>query len=357
VLATDFRLSSIGHSVEVFEKATDDVTLGKRLSKVQAIAFDSVADASRPSDDILFSLRLFFFDAATDWSQMIPRRWRLALQLERLRPRSSGQSTGPRKFVLFAKQRSGSTWVIDLLNSHPAVVGYSELFLDDMWGKPPVGGNRGIDSWNSFLARFVTRTGSEPDRAARKVLYREYLDHQVFSADTVPGAEAAQAIGLKLMYNQAVSDIAIPRYLQNRAVSCVHLIRRNHLDAILSAEAVKIRGLAHAEHDTDVSKVAIELEPESIALRIERRSRDIEAASELINFLRLPAVELFYEDLIDNVAAIKSVLEFLGVDPDAADLTSRLRKLNSTGHPNLIANYDDVAKALRGTRFCDLLRE
>ena len=88
---------------------------------------------------------------------MIPRRWRLKLQLARLIGRKPDQTSSPRKYVLFAKQRSGSTWVIDLLNSHPDVVGYAELFLYDMWGEPPVGGNKHIESWNSFVATLCER--------------------------------------------------------------------------------------------------------------------------------------------------------------------------------------------------------
>ena len=281
---------------------------------------------------------------------MIPRRWRLALQWNRWKrqPPASGL---PRKFILFSKQRSGSTWVIDLLNSHPEIVGFAELFLYDMWGQPPVGGDAGILAWNSFLARYVTGSG-EPTRRERDRLYNQYLDESVFAS-----RQASKAIGFKLMYNQAVSDLAIPKYLQQNSVSCVHLIRRNHLDAVLSAEAVRLRGLAHAETNAPVRQVTIHLEPESIELRLQRRDREIAAASEYADFLGLPVIELVYEELSADITRIIPVLEFLGVDSSAVDLTSRLRKLNSKSHRELISNYDDIARALHGSRFAHMLRD
>jgi LPS sulfotransferase NodH len=43
------------------------------------------------------------------------------------------------RFIVLSTQRSGSTWVIDTLNSHPMVTCYSEVFLQDGSGKPRFG--------------------------------------------------------------------------------------------------------------------------------------------------------------------------------------------------------------------------
>gem|GEM_PF-3850238 len=44
------------------------------------------------------------------------------------------------KFVVLTTQRSGFTWVIEMLNSHPCVVTYSELFLETSKERPVWGG-------------------------------------------------------------------------------------------------------------------------------------------------------------------------------------------------------------------------
>ncbi len=280
---------------------------------------------------------------------MIPRRWKPGLVLSRFLPDSLADGK-PTKYVLFAKQRSGSTWIIDLLNSHRDVVGYSELFDYECWGKDElVGGTVGVSSWNSFVADFHAKHNREPNRAEQVSLYLAYLHGLAFMA-----IRDEKAVGFKLMYNQAISHPAIPRYLQNNKVHCIHLIRRNHLDGIVSHEAVANRGFAHAGKKADAQ--ATKIDAASIVMRIKRRAADVRAGQEFARFLRLPTIEIFYEDLKEDLSGMSQVLEFLGVDPSPERLKSKLKKMSSNSHRDTIANYDEVAAALKGTEFESLLR-
>ena len=299
---------------------------------------------------------------------MIPRRWKPGLVLSRFLPNALADEK-PTKYVLFAKQRSGSTWIIDLLNSHRDVVGYSELFDYECWGKDElVGGKVGVLSWNSFVADFHAEHNREPNRAEQVSLYPAYL-HCVLTMGAPSqwvkdppthhkwrkaGENSAKAVGFKLMYNQAISHPAIPRYLQNNNVHCIHLIRRNHLDGIVSHEAVANRGFAHAGKKADAQ--ATKIDAASIVMRIKRRAADVRAGQEFARFLRLPTIEIFYEDLKEDLSGMSQVLEFLGVDPSPERLKSKLKKMSSNSHRDTIANYDEVAAALKGTEFESLLR-
>lgn len=280
---------------------------------------------------------------------MIPLRWKPSLLLSRLMP--GPVSDGPVRYVLLAKQRSGSTWVIDLLNSHPDVLGYSELFDYDCWGPQLVGGEHTFPNWNAYVASWHATAGREPNRAEQVAMYPRYLDDVVFAADR---SHDAKAVGFKLMYNQAISHPAIPRYLQRRRVHCIHLIRRNHLDGILSHEAVANRGFAHGS--TKVDEQATHLDADSIVLRIERRAREVEAGKEFARFLKLPTFEIYYEELSEEASRLNPALEFLQVDPTASNLTSKLRKISSSRHSDTIANYEEVAAVLKGTPFESFLR-
>ena len=57
------------------------------------------------------------------------------------------------KFVMLTTQRSGSTWVIDMLNSHPRVVAYSELFLETSKERPVWGGAKDVLLYNADRRR------------------------------------------------------------------------------------------------------------------------------------------------------------------------------------------------------------
>ena len=53
-------------------------------------------------------------------------------------------------FVVLSTQRSGSTWVVDMLTSHPRVVAYSELFMHGGEGKPKWSGAQDLQYWQTY---------------------------------------------------------------------------------------------------------------------------------------------------------------------------------------------------------------
>ena len=56
-------------------------------------------------------------------------------------------------FVVLSTQRSGSTWVVDMLTSHPRVVAYSELFMHGGEGKPRWSGAQDLPYWQTYAQR------------------------------------------------------------------------------------------------------------------------------------------------------------------------------------------------------------
>lgn len=237
---------------------------------------------------------------------------------------------------------------MDLLNSHPQIIGFSELFHSDEFGRPPIGGHREIYFWNSYRAAH----GWPTQRLARTRLYFQYLDQEVFRDR--PGVKAT---GLKLMYNQAVSSIAVPLYVKLRGVRVIHLIRRNCLDAILSAEAARVRGIAHATSGATVGTLKIPVEAHSLRYRLDEATSEIKAARLYCRTLGVPTCEVFYEDVVQDVASLAPTLKLLGVDPNIEHLTSELRKLNATSHRDLIENCDEIRAVLDGTPYASMLRD
>ena len=48
-------------------------------------------------------------------------------------------ATKPTAFVVFTSPRTGSSWLIDLLDSHPRIAAYAELFLPGDRSTPDYG--------------------------------------------------------------------------------------------------------------------------------------------------------------------------------------------------------------------------
>ncbi len=276
---------------------------------------------------------------------LISTRAQLQLWLAKLAARRLPQEDDQSQpFVLLSKQRSGSTWLMELLDSHPQVRVYSELFHSVGYGRPRVGRHRDILFWKSYAAHHRSR-----GRRAKLRLYFQYLDTEVFRPR--PGLAA---VGFKLMYNQAASLLGLLTYLSVRSVSIIHLIRGNHLNALLSEETMLARGVAHAKTGAQVDDLQIELDTFTLLDRLEQREAEVSAASHFFSTAGIPYREVFYEDLVADRAALQPVLNFLQVRENLS-LTSSLVKINPTNQQQLIRNYSEVNETLAGTRFAGLL--
>lgn len=248
-------------------------------------------------------------------------------------------------FVLLSTQRSGSTWVIDMLNSHPAVRAYGELLLENGKGKR-YGGAMDLEFFDEHL-QAKRRAGA--DISASDALFK-YLDmlYQPISGQ--------QAAGFKLMYGQFGAYPELRAYLKDSHVAIIHLIRSNLLDVLLSKESAVQRNLFHHKGDNDLEQLRFRLDANQVAKRLTESRREINRAKTTFGAFGLPYMEVRYEELTADPSKFADVLNFLGVRPPDSVLQSALRKINVAPHSELIANYNEVAAVLAETEFSEFLR-
>lgn len=254
------------------------------------------------------------------------------------------EGEGAVRFVTVATQRSGSTWLTDLLNSHPEVASYTELLLPEGKGVPEWGKYKDVLYWRSYreempsgLVRVIRPLG----------LYR-YLD-EVFSRH-----QDKSAVGMKLMYGQLVRLPETLIYLRSRRVRVVHLLRRNLLDVILSGMAKAVRAQAHAHAGDRVEQVRAYVDPSWLLQQLKRRGRQQRAFAQLLRHLGVPYHEIVYEDIVSDPSALTACMEFIGCEPRT--LVSDMTKLNPARHPDFIENFSEVEAKLANTPFAALLR-
>lgn len=249
------------------------------------------------------------------------------------------------KFVVLSTQRSGSTWVVDMLNNHPRVQAYSELFMHGGEGRPKWGTEQDLLYWQTFIA----------EKGGGRLMRAYWLWHYLGRAFAArPGIDA---VGFKLMYSQ-LTRIARPLLpaLWLRRARIVHLLRRNGLDVVLSKKAGEARdGVLHARSGDGVESVRLRLDTTELLQRMTAHERQIEAARVRFKHVGVPYHEVFYEDLVANEKeGFDSLFRFLGVEP--APVSSSLQKVNPSAHEELIENYSEVREALAGTQYEPLLR-
>ncbi len=250
-----------------------------------------------------------------------------------------------KKFVVLSTQRSGSTFLGTCLDSHPDVQAYGELFQHFRAERvnmpnPPV---RYQVSYQKYLEESFLRRLA--DRFRQKGLIYKYLEQ------TYSKFEDKEAVGFKLMYNQAEKRPDIVRWLQENNVKVVHLIRENCLKTFVSLELAKKRGVYSSTKLLDKTKIV--LDTERLQAQLEDRKNLIGIHRSM--FEANPYIEISYEAFIKSRRLeTKRLLAFLNVE-ETQKLTSELAKSNSNSLKDLIANYEEVAHQLKGSHFEEFL--
>jgi LPS sulfotransferase NodH len=244
------------------------------------------------------------------------------------------------EFVLLATQRSGSTWVVDMLNSHPQIIAYSELFLEDAQGTPQWGGARDMVFWTTHYAqRKQESPGISRDQVVRDYLHKLYSSHPEMPA-----------IGFKLMYGQFGAFPELDDYFRTEELRIIHLIRKNVLDIVISKCVAAVHDVYHIRQGSDVEPVAIKLDTGELPKRLANQEEQVTRARRQFAGRGSRYHEVFYEDLASNCSHFSELLQFLCVDA-SVELKSTLKRLNPRTQPEVIENYDEVHRALQGTRY------
>lgn len=235
--------------------------------------------------------------------------------------------------------------------AHPDIGGYGELLL-------PL--RPGIDGWSNwppgaddrpFYTTYLRERGLHNSHLRRHLELFRYLDYVYGSPRSV------RAIGFKLMYDRLRPYPEILVYLRRRSVRVLHLIRENVLDIFLSREARAKRSAAHARSPADLEEVSVRVDTATLISHLTRLRLEQKVARRLLAALHLQAYEFSYEAALVDDAILSNALAFVGIPGVlGGSLPPVMLKLAPLSHREGIANFDDVARTLAGTRFAGLVR-
>jgi LPS sulfotransferase NodH len=238
-------------------------------------------------------------------------------------------------FVLFGTQRTGTTLLYTLLDNHPNIVCFGEVFQDvDTPCHPTLGTKR----YKSYIDMSVSRR--VVDFVNRKYMISTYLGNIVSALEY-------EAKGFKFMLDQAKKYPEVLNILQQNRFKIIHIWRSNILKILVSRVKAEVTGIYVSQHIVDSSK--IHLDGESLIAHL----KDIKTAQsellEIIQGLPLDYISIQYENFLTNrEMELGKILDFLEVD-NKFNLTTYLTKINPDELIDVIANYGEIAGILRGT--------
>ena len=239
------------------------------------------------------------------------------------------------KFCIITTQRSGSAWLISLLESHPEIKAFYEIFLDS-WA-----GDEHLSSFQNYDKR---NFGLRPEITWR------YL-HQL---ETYPGSH--NTIGFKIMYNQLGRHPELLLKFIQDDYKIIHLVRENHLDLAISSASMRQNGLIHTTKK--VKTKAIALEPKKLMKDLKKTELYLGFMRGLLNVLPLTNLEITYDQLVrENEQTLLAVAGFLGVATTGYQPKSDRQKVNKGTYREKIINYEEIENLLTDTKYAKFLNQ
>jgi hypothetical protein len=238
--------------------------------------------------------------------------------------------------VILTTQRTGSTFLVECLGSHPQIDCAGEILI----GEPekPQPGYRG-----RFLPLYKLLN------IARSGAWRPGNRMGSFFA----GGQA-KVRAFKVMYNHLANPFALRYLRQHEEVRILHLRRQNLLKVHVSS-LLLLKRMHVSQARKPVEAVWLHVDP-VVAIESMRKARLFYEHFDKL-FERHQRLPLTYEGLIDSqflqADTGERICDFLGVVHHP--MKSRIVKLNPESLQDMVTNYDELSQAISRTEFADML--
>lgn len=218
-------------------------------------------------------------------------------------------------YVILFIGRAGSSYIIDMLGSHNAIIAGQELLVEE--------------------------TSAEAERNRLNTLY------------TQSHPDIIRAVGFKTKLTD-ITDIAqFIRMLDEHNVKVIYLYRNNVIKQTISRINRKRLHDATNLHNLEkgVDRLpAFTIDPDEFSAWFDQTHQRWLEMHDFVHTLRRPQLRIAYEDLLtDHDAVFARIFDFLEVPH--APLQSNMIKNTQEDLRDVIENFDEIRKLYAGTEF------
>lgn len=235
------------------------------------------------------------------------------------------------KFIILGRGRSGSNWLRTLLNSHPNVVAFGELFNNSSYRRRNIGW--AVPGYRPTTAQLNLREQNPI----------EFIRKEIFA----PMPVSVRAVGFKLFYYHARTDDRkiVWDYLKSLEPRVLQLKRRNLLAVYLSRViADETRQWSGAVQDS--TGKGYELDYDECVRFFEQITRHEKEFSDFFP----GTLTVCYEDMLaDFESEMRRVLDYLGVRH--ASLASPLQRQRKRTLRETITNFEELKERFSDTPY------
>ncbi|MBT5149504.1 MAG: glycosyltransferase [Candidatus Peribacter sp.] len=232
------------------------------------------------------------------------------------------------KFVIIGAPRAGSSLLVEVLNRHVEVCCYSELFM----------GGADLKAYRLKPEQYMQDTVWRDENPKE---FLEYVYNQNHSEFTT---------GFKIFADQ--NDQACKVALEDTSVKKILLHRKNIIRQYVSLHIAVQTGFWLKDTPNKAQNKCFHVYPAALQHFIDKHEAYHEEARNLLKKTGQEYLELSYEDLVgpEKHKHYREVFDFLEVDA-SVDVSSNLIKQNPEPLKSLIKNFEEIEKALKGTKY------
>lgn len=240
------------------------------------------------------------------------------------------------KFILLAARRSGTTLVIDCLNSHTQVKCVKRAFGLERKIKSPTEDQH---SGGFYLYRTKNLYNRIRYYSKKYDLIDDFLCEDIF----LP-RDNYSAVGFRLIHEMSTRYPQIADWAKHNDVKIIHLVRENILKTYVSAQTAKVHKMHHPRKGERLRPAKIQIDTAELVNVLRGRLQNIDVQRSM--FSETGYMELSYESFVeDRAEQSRRMLNHLEVDA-SEELVSDLVKINPDSLKDVIQNYDEVAEVL-----------
>ncbi|MEO9964291.1 MAG: sulfotransferase [Reichenbachiella sp.] len=238
------------------------------------------------------------------------------------------------KFIILALPRTGSTHLVELLDSHPEISCFREIF------KPHPNGTNVFapETYQYYLHQSWKRLVRS--KVGGQSSIRNYLDSLTL--------KVSGSFGFKIMARHLEANRHLRKYLRHQKYKVILLRRKNLLKQVVSLKHSMTYDIWNSENELEANR--IRLEKEDLLWHLKDFTQ---YSQKMINYFpEAKCLEVYYEDIVGfkKNDVLVQICEFLGVDSDQ-ELSSALQKILGESIEQSVVNYGEVCEYLANTEY------
>jgi len=202
------------------------------------------------------------------------------------------------KAIILAEKRTGSTFLQEVLRSHPDIISLDELFM----GRPGYGDDNSKHGTKLFKTFFSERLGSTYSHSTVASLAEEYIKMIINQSNNVI---------FRLMYSQCenwmdIYKLNIPNIIKKFKMFAIHIYRKNYLRTVLSHHLKQ----QYKDNIIKKSEFNLDITPEQLYKNVRKNIERHEKYKK--RFRSVNTYDVAFEDLLGKTIGNRENIKFHG---------------------------------------------